>query len=63
MFSRTCKICAKNFKSRWEDSNECFTCMLKILSGDYPPDMDDVNTARIISGEYTQEEFDKVIRE
>jgi len=52
----TCETCGKNFQSQ-KDSTICYTCSLKNLTGNNIPEEGDFNSARITSGEMTDQEM------
>ena len=51
-----CLNCGRNYESQNPDSVMCYACELENLTGDNPPEEGDFNSARIISGEMTDQE-------
>lgn len=58
MFSVVCKKCEKQFESQYKESESsiCYNCALDQLRGNFAPEEGDFNSARIISGEMTEQE-------
>jgi hypothetical protein len=53
-----CKNCRKQFERLYEERARdiCYSCALKELCGNFVPEEGDFNSARIISGEMTEQE-------
>ena len=51
-----CVDCGKKFQSQKTDSKICFDCALENLIGDRAPEEGDFNSARITSGEISDDE-------
>ena len=58
MYTTTCSACGKTFERLYEKRARdiCYGCALKELCGNLPPEEGDFNSARIISGEMTEQE-------
>ena len=52
----TCKTCKRKFRSQQKDSTICYGCALKHFAGDGTPEEGDFNSARLTSGEMTDEQ-------
>ncbi len=56
MEKKSCIRCGEEFFTR-NDSNLCFSCTLSDLTGGFPPEEGDFNTAKIQSGTMTDEDY------
>ncbi len=54
----TCSVCSKHFERLYEKRtcDICYECALKKLCGNFAPEEGDFNSARIVSGEMTEQE-------
>ena len=58
MYKTICSTCGKTFEKLYEkrERDICYWCALKELCGNFAPEEGDFNSARIISGEMTEQE-------
>ena len=58
MYTVICSVCEKTFERLYEkrERDICDGCALKELCGNFAPEEGDFNSARIISGEMTEQE-------
>jgi hypothetical protein len=58
MYARICRKCEQRFETQRENTDDaiCYRCALDRVSGNFPPEEGEFNTARIISGEMTEQE-------
>lgn len=56
MFTRTCSVCSRTFETKKSEATTCYDCCLERLTGDRAPEEGDFNTARISSGQMTEQQ-------
>lgn len=59
---KTCSKCGKTFRTN-NNSEKCYNCTLDGITGGYAPEEGDYNSAKIMSGEITEQEFRRLQQE
>ena len=57
LFDRVCEKCTKNFQSNLEHASICYRCALRSFTGGKAPEVSDLNSATLVSGEVSEREW------